>query len=90
MEQEPSTEHVESHEDVEAIIERLYNRERELYEKYKELFGEPSEEISDWSYAVSMGAIASSWSNEEIRKNLEEFNAFLEAEIAEKSDADKP
>lgn len=81
MEQEPVK---EAKEDIEWILDDLYEREGELYKKYKELFGEPSEEVSDWEYAVSMGSVASSWSNEEIRKNFEEFNAFLEAEIAKK------
>lgn len=84
MEKEPTTEHIESREDIEAILDGLYEREVKLYKTYKELFGEPSEEVSDWEYAVSMGAVASSWSNEEIRKNLEEFNVFLETEIAKK------
>lgn len=86
MEQEPAK---EAKEDIESILDSLYEREAELFKKYIELFGEPSEELRDRDYAVGMGAIASS-DTEQAKKDLEEFIAFLESEMAKKSGTRNP
>ena len=88
MERDPVEETKEANE---LILDGLYLRETELFRTYIKLFGDPSEEVRDWEYAVGMGAVMTldtEQSRNESRKNLEEFIAFLEQEIAKKSGAD--
>ena len=70
-------------ENIDSVIEKLLERETEIFQRYIELYGEPGEELDEKEYWVVQEANVGK-DREQAKNRLGEFIVFLEAEIVKK------